>query len=60
MEGNKLLKVREVAERLNISRSSVYRLFWEGKLKGIKLGSGLLRIWASSVEGFLHDAQAAE
>ncbi len=45
----KLLRPREVAARLGISRSSVYRWFWEGKLQGIKLLGGPVRILESSV-----------
>lgn len=45
----KLLRPREVAAKLGISRSSVYRWFWEGKLQGIKLLGGPVRILESSV-----------
>jgi len=46
----KLLRPREVAARLAVSRSTVYRWYWEGKLKGVKLGGGTVRILESSVE----------
>jgi excisionase family DNA binding protein len=49
MEHERLLRPREVARRLGISRSSVYRWFWEGKLRGIKLLGGPVRILESSV-----------
>lgn len=45
----KLLRPSEVASRLGISRSSVYRWFWEGKLKGVKLAGGPIRILESAV-----------
>ncbi len=44
MDKEKLLRPREVAMRLGISKSSVYRWFWEGKLKGVKLRGGPVRI----------------
>jgi excisionase family DNA binding protein len=49
MVKERLLRPREVAARLGISRSSVYRWFWEGKLQGIKLLGGPVRILESSV-----------
>jgi excisionase family DNA binding protein len=33
-----------------VSRSTIYRWFWEGKLKGVKLGGGTVRILKSSVQ----------
>jgi excisionase family DNA binding protein len=45
----RLLKPREVASRLAVSRSTVYRWFWEGRLRGVKLNSGTVRILESSV-----------
>jgi excisionase family DNA binding protein len=45
----RLLRPREVASRLAVSRSTVYRWFWEGRLKGVKLHSGTVRILESSV-----------
>lgn len=49
MAVERLLRPREVAGRLGISQSSVYRWFWEGKLKGIKLAGGPVRIFESAV-----------
>jgi excisionase family DNA binding protein len=49
MNRERLLRPREVAMRLGISKSSVYRWFWEGKLKGVKLRGGPVRILESSV-----------
>lgn len=56
MQREKLLRPREVANRLGISRSSVYRWFWEGKLQGIKLLGGPVRILESSVDLQLSEA----
>jgi predicted site-specific integrase-resolvase len=38
---------------LAVSRSTVYRWFWEGKLKGLKLEAGTVRILAASVQEIL-------
>ena len=49
---NKDIFVRpsEVARQLGVSRSTIYRWFWEGKLKGIKLSDKNIRILSNSVE----------
>jgi excisionase family DNA binding protein len=52
----RLLRPREVANRLAVSRSTVYRWFWEGRLKGVKLNSGTVRILESSVSEKLAEA----
>ena len=44
-----LVRPRQAAEMLAVSRSTVYRWFWEGTLKGIKLAGGTVRILLSSV-----------
>jgi putative resolvase len=49
MTQERLLRPREVAERLAVSRSTVYRWFWEGKLKGVKITGGTVRILESAV-----------
>jgi excisionase family DNA binding protein len=46
----KLVRPREVAKQLAVSRSTIYRWFWEGKLRGVRLRTGSLRIFANSVE----------
>jgi excisionase family DNA binding protein len=46
----KLVRPREVARQLAVSRSTIYRWFWEGKLRGVRLKTGSLRILATSVE----------
>jgi excisionase family DNA binding protein len=45
-----LIKPSEVARRLGVSKSTIYRWFWEGKLKGVKLSEKNIRILANSVE----------
>jgi excisionase family DNA binding protein len=49
MSHDRLLRPRIAAELLGVSRSTVYRWFWEGHLKGVKMGAGTLRILESSV-----------
>lgn len=49
MSRERLVRPREVARQLAVSRSTVYRWFWEGRLKGVKLNSGTLRILESAV-----------
>lgn len=52
-DGTRYLKPSEVAGILNVSRSSIYRWFWEGKLKGFKISKGTLRFPVSAVEEFM-------
>ena len=49
---NKEIFIRpsEAARRLGVSKSTIYRWFWEGKLKGVKLSEKNIRILANSVE----------
>ncbi len=56
MDRDRLLRPREVAERLAVSRSTVYRWFWEGKLKGVKLAGGTVRILESAVTQKIDEA----
>jgi excisionase family DNA binding protein len=49
MAQERLIRPREVAIRLSVSRSTVYRWFWEGKLKGVKITGGTVRILESAV-----------
>lgn len=46
----RLIRPREVANRLAVSRSTVYRWFWEGKLRGVKITGGTVRILESAVQ----------
>ena len=50
------MRPRMVAELLGVSRSTVYRWFWEGSLRGVKMGTGTLRILESSVNEKLQHA----
>lgn len=50
MENERFVKPSEVARQLGVSRSTIYRWFWEGKLKGIKFSDKVIRILAKSVE----------
>lgn len=43
----------EVARQLGVSRSTIYRWFWEGKLQGIKFSEKNIRIAVESVEKML-------
>lgn len=49
MGRERLVRPREVARQLAVSRSTKYRWFWEGRLKGVKLNGGTLRILESAV-----------
>lgn len=53
MHYQKLFSPKEVAQRLSVSRSTIYRWFWEGKLRGVRLRTGSLRILDSSVEAMV-------
>ena len=53
---DQLLRPRQAAAILAVSRSTVYRWFWEGRLKGVKLQAGTVRILQSSVREFLDHA----
>jgi putative resolvase len=50
MTEDRLIKPREVAQRLAVSRSTVYRWFWEGRLRGIKMAGGTVRILESALK----------
>jgi excisionase family DNA binding protein len=47
---DKFVRPSEVARQLGVSRSTIYRWFWEGKLKGIKFSDKNIRISNNSVE----------
>jgi excisionase family DNA binding protein len=49
MSEERLLRPGEVARVLAVSRSTIYRWFWEGTLRGVKLHSGTVRILESAV-----------
>lgn len=56
---NRLLSLDEASEKLNVSRSTVYRLVGAGHLPAIKIGRAT-RISASAVEQFIADAPRAK
>jgi excisionase family DNA binding protein len=43
------MRPREVARLLGVSRSTVYRWYWEGRLQGVNLEGGTVRILESAV-----------
>ena len=51
----KFVRPSEVARQLGVSRSTIYRWFWEGKLKGIKFSDKNIRISMHSVEKIIAD-----
>ncbi len=56
MDGEYLLKPREVADRLSVSTQSVYRMIQEGRLKTVKIDDcqqGQLRIRLTEVNAFI-------
>jgi len=44
-----LLRPKTAAQMLAVSRSTIYRWFWEGNLKGIQITGGTIRIFEASV-----------
>jgi len=50
---DRLLRPKEVANLLAVSRSTVYRWFWEGRLKGLKIAGGTVRILESAVNDII-------
>lgn len=59
MTKDKRLEVSKVANRLNVSAATVYRLVKSGDLRGVRLGkSQCLRVQESSVLAF--EARRAE
>jgi excisionase family DNA binding protein len=58
--GRKLLTIREAADALRISRSSVYRLFDAGQLAWVQIGSSR-RVTSAEIEQFIaaHTEKAA-
>jgi excisionase family DNA binding protein len=46
---DKLICPKEAADRLTVSKSTIYRWFWEGKLKGIHIAGRTVRILESAI-----------
>ncbi len=55
--GDKMLRPSDVAKTLAVSRSTIYRWFWEGRLSGCSLNGQTLRIYESSVNFFISEAE---
>ena len=56
-----LLRVDEVAERLGVSRVTVYRRVWDGSLPALRVGeAGPLRFEPEAVERLLRPARGDE
>ena len=49
MSEGKLIRVGQAAEMLGMSRSSIYRWFWEGRIDGVQIADGPIRIFESSI-----------
>ena len=49
---NKLLTIKDVQDRLNVSRQTVYNLTTRGKLKYIRIGRAV-RFEQSEIENFI-------
>lgn len=54
----KFLKMADIAERLNVSRSTVYRLIKSGELPAIRIGKNF-RVRPSDLEVYITGARAA-
>lgn len=55
---NPLLTPADVAERLNVARTTVYRLIEAGDLRAIRIGGGeksALRVFESELQRFIRD-----
>jgi excisionase family DNA binding protein len=52
-----LLRVREAADFLSVSRWTIYRWVEEGRLRGTKVGKGSLRIFRESIAGLVQSNQ---
>jgi len=50
-----LLTMEQTQERLNLSRQSVYRLFWSGELRRVKIGRAV-RVRTEDVLDFIERA----
>ena len=53
----RLLKVEDVAQMLNIKPITVYQWYEQGRLKGFKLGSKLVRFRKTEVDSFLQEIE---
>ena len=49
-----LLSIRDVQRILGCGRSTVYRLFDDGKLRSVKVGKSR-RVWSGDVKAYIND-----
>ncbi len=58
-QGDELLSPTHVAKMFDLTPGSIRRWFWEGKLRGIKLGehNGSVRIFKSSVDDLIKNGE---
>ena len=54
---NKLLRARDVADRLGLSQLYVYELIRDGKLASVRVGTRSIRVPEDDVERFIVDHQ---
>ncbi len=58
--GETYLTVKEVADRLRVTRQSVYNWINDGRLKAVKVGGKALRITERSVNDLIQPTEADE
>ena len=56
----RLLKVEDVAQMLNIKPVTVYQWYEHGRLKGFKLGRKLVRFRKTEVDSFLQEIETGK
>lgn len=59
---NQLLRVKDVAERLNVHLCTAYELIHEGKLPFLRVGSGrgTIRVRPADLERFIQDSMESQ
>jgi len=55
-----MLKVQEVANRLNVSAQTVYRLIDNGELPAIRVGRHRLRVEEQALERFIEKSRTGK
>jgi len=54
---HKLIRPSQAAAMLGVSRSTMYRWLWEGKIHGVKLKNGPVRIFEDDVLNQIADGE---
>lgn len=54
------LTVKEVAEKLRVTRQAIYNWITEGRLKAVKVGGKSVRIPASSIAALIQPLEPGE